>query len=222
MDTSNQVPLERLRQQVRLMSELQDGYNREVAPDWRSAGLPFYRAIWVESAELLDHFGWKWWKKQVPDAEQVRLELVDIWHFGMSDLMVRELFDVDEVTALLDALQRRWADDAPASAEAARSALEDFASRTLTARAFDLTGFVTLMRAFSLSPQALFEGYVAKNVLNRFRLEHGYQDGSYRKHWNGVEDNVHLAEVLAVIDLEREDVLAAIRAALVARYTAAG
>jgi hypothetical protein len=26
---------------------------------------------------MLDHYGWKWWKKQTPDTEQVILELVD-------------------------------------------------------------------------------------------------------------------------------------------------
>ena len=34
----------------------------------------------------MDHQGYKWWKKQHSDTEQVQLEVVDIWHFGMSAL----------------------------------------------------------------------------------------------------------------------------------------
>ena len=29
---------------------------------------------------------WVIWKKQIPDMEQVRLGVVDIWHFGLSAL----------------------------------------------------------------------------------------------------------------------------------------
>jgi len=69
------------------MARMQDAHNRQVHPEWRAQGYPYYRAVWVECAELLDHFGWKWWKHQQPDLDQVKLEVVDIWHFGLSDLM---------------------------------------------------------------------------------------------------------------------------------------
>jgi hypothetical protein len=36
----------------------------------------------------MDHAGYKWWKHAEPDFEQIQLEVVDIWHFGMSALMV--------------------------------------------------------------------------------------------------------------------------------------
>ena len=64
---------------VETMARMQESYNCEVHPDWRNQGYPFYRAVWVECAELLDHYGWKWWKHQRPDLEQVKLEIVDIW-----------------------------------------------------------------------------------------------------------------------------------------------
>jgi hypothetical protein len=37
---------------------------------------------------------------------------------------------------------------------------------------------------------------VAKNVLNRFRQDNGYKEGSYQKTWNGKEDNVVMLELL--------------------------
>jgi len=76
-----------MKQQIALMLTLQDEMNTKVNSDWREQGFEWYRAIWVECAEMLDHYGWKWWKAQAPDMPQVELELIDIWHFGLSDLL---------------------------------------------------------------------------------------------------------------------------------------
>jgi hypothetical protein len=46
----------------------------------------------------------------------------------------------------------------------------------------------------------LYRIYVGKNVLNFFRQDHGYKDGSYIKVWDGREDNEHLAELLTTLD----------------------
>ena len=72
------------------MLELQDAMNSRVNSNWRQANNEWYRAIWTECAEMLDHYGWKWWKHQQPDLEQVRLELVDILHFAMSDYLLQD------------------------------------------------------------------------------------------------------------------------------------
>ena len=66
---------------------MQEEHNAQVHPQWKEQGYEYYRAIWVECAEMLDHFGWKWWKNQEPDIDQVKLELVDIWHFALSELI---------------------------------------------------------------------------------------------------------------------------------------
>ena len=44
--------------------------------------------------------------------------------------------------------------------------------------------------------QKLFDIYIGKNVLNKFRQDHGYKDGTYKKIWNGVEDNIIMNEIL--------------------------
>ena len=46
----------------------------------------------------------------------------------------------------------------------------------------------------------LYVGYVGKNVLNFFRQDHGYQDGTYHKQWGGKEDNEHLVEIVSKMD----------------------
>ena len=78
---------EALREKIKEMLDLQNKINEKVHPHWREQNFEWYRAIWVECAELLDHYGWKWWKKQSPNQAQIELELVDIWHFGLSILL---------------------------------------------------------------------------------------------------------------------------------------
>ena len=58
-----------MRTQIQVMLDLQDAMNKKVHPDWQQQGFEWYRAIWIECAELMDHYGWKWWKKQNPDLE---------------------------------------------------------------------------------------------------------------------------------------------------------
>ena len=79
-----------MKQQLATMLKLQSEMNTKVHADWRQQNFEWYRAIWIECAELLDHYGWKWWKKQTPDVDQIALELVDIWHFGLSILLLSE------------------------------------------------------------------------------------------------------------------------------------
>ena len=77
-----------MKEKILTMLELQDGMNSKVNPDWRNAGSEWYRAIWTECAEMLDHYGWKWWKHHEPEMDQVKLEIVDIWHFAMSAIII--------------------------------------------------------------------------------------------------------------------------------------
>ena len=193
------------------MAAMQDAHNTQVHPQWRRSGYEYYRAVWVECAELLDHFGWKWWKRQRPDLGQVKLELVDIWHFGMSDLIRADALNAG-VIELLDI------DPAPqAGPEALRLAVEDLARETLAARSFALPAFARVMRLLPLGYDELFRLYVGKNVLNRFRQDHGYRTGTYAKTWDGREDNEHLMELLD--DLERpETAVADLYGRLEARY----
>ncbi len=59
-----------------------------------------------------------------------------------------------------------------------------------------LSAYFVLAMKCGLNLDALYAIYVGKNVLNKFRQNHGYKDGSYKKTWNGVEDNEVLNEIL--------------------------
>jgi len=59
---------------------------------------------------------------------------------------------------------------------------------------------------------------VGKNVLNFFRQDHGYKAGTYQKLWQGREDNEHLVEVLASLDMGAPDYSDLVYSGLLARY----
>ena len=195
---------------VAAMAAMQERHNRLVHPQWAAQGHEYYRAVWVECAELLEHFGWKWWKRQVADLEQTKLEVIDIWHFGLSELM-RE-----------GRLQRRIAEQlALALAKPPgdfRLAVEALALSSLATRSFDVDAFAAVMRALGLGFGELYRIYIGKNVLNAFRQTHGYQSGSYRKVWDGREDNEHLVELASALDARAKTFPDDLAAALAARY----
>ena len=120
-----------MQQALDTMLRMQDAMNARVHPDWRTQDFSWYRAVWVECAELIDHAGYKWWKAQSADMPQVRMEVVDIWHFGLSALL---LTDADtarlsqKLAADIDAHQRREQD--------LRLATEALARDTLVSGAF--------------------------------------------------------------------------------------
>ncbi len=64
--------------------------------DWYEQGLDWRLAISQETAELIDSFDWKWWKKMSVDTENAEIELVDIWHFVLS-LMIEEGIEPDDM-----------------------------------------------------------------------------------------------------------------------------
>lgn len=196
------------------MARMQDAHNRQVHERWRTQDYPYYRAVWVECAELLDHFGWKWWKHQVPEADQVKLEVVDIWHFGLSDLLRAGAINDALAHALMSVAAADGSDDA------FRLAVEALAQQTLSDRSFALAPFLTVLRALPMALPELFRLYVGKNVLNHFRQDHGYKSGEYRKTWQGREDNEHLVEILDSLDSPPEQVPDRLYDVLAERYAA--
>ncbi len=189
---------EALREKIKEMLDLQNKINEKVHPHWREQNFEWYRAIWVECAELLDHYGWKWWKKQSPNQAQIELELVDIWHFGLSILLSN--YDIEKSISLIS----EGMIDQKGSGKF-RENLEDFTSNTLQTRSFDLKRFNQVMNDVGLTFEKLYVGYISKNVLNSFRQDKGYQAGTYIKDWGGTEDNEYLIRLASKMDPKSEN-----------------
>ena len=197
---------------LREMMDLQHTHNQQVHPKWHKQGYPFHRAIWTECAELLDHYGWKWWKLQEPDLVQVKLEIVDIWHFGLSMIIVAE-HSVEELAR--EMLEREQ--DCSVVGPSFIPSVEALAQQALDRR-FDTIAFMDMMNALPFPLQDLYGIYKGKNVLNRFRQANGYKDGSYQKFWKGKEDNVHLAELVLTVDPYDAEFLSELYSQLENRY----
>ena len=201
--------------QLTVMAELQDAHNREVHPQWRSQGYEYYRAVWIECAELLDHYGWKWWKHQTPDLDQVKLEIVDIWHFGLSELLRGGELEPAGIAAEYAGIIKERLTAPPLDF---RVAVERLSEQTLCTQGFPLVEFTDLLTSLPMSFDALFEMYVGKNVLNNFRQAHGYKSGDYVKVWAGREDNEHLVDLIRELDPASDQFAETLYAALQARY----
>lgn len=195
------------------MMALQAGMNAKVNPAWLAADYPFLRAVVVEGAEALEHHGWKWWKKQEPDMEQLRIELVDIWHFALSDAIQR--FEGNHEAAANEILGD-FASDRESKGTVFNLRVYGFATTDLVAkieimigqaaaRRFSFRLFESIMLDAGMDWESLHVGYVSKNVLNFFRQDHGYKAGTYIKIWNGREDNVVLAEIAQALDKTAPD-----------------
>lgn len=197
------------------MLDMQDKMNQKVHANWIAQQYEWYRATWIECGELIEHYGYKWWKKQTPDMDQVILEVIDIWHFGMSALFrdgVSKEQLAGEMVAALDGYQYQG--------QGVREATETLAQNCLATKQFSVPLFWDLMHAVELSFEELYRQYVGKNVLNFFRQDNGYKDGSYIKQWQGREDNEHLVEILAELDSQSASFGDDVYQALAGRYQA--
>jgi len=170
--------------------------------DWR-------RATYLECAELIDSYPWKHWKNidAEPDYDNIKIEAVDIWHFIMSQMLQDykqgKKGDIETLTRAIEALPNYRV-----FASGQHVSKRDYYEEIETVEALMHVLFCNhspeaLMEAFievamqsGLTLDTLYRLYIGKNILNRFRQEHGYKEGSYIKIWNGEEDNVVMQRYL--------------------------
>lgn len=219
----------RFRAQLAVMLQMQDSLNQLVFHDWRERRLAWHRAMYVEAAEFLGHLDtWKWWKKGTPDYPQANIELVDIWHFGLSWFIER--FGQPTDSEALETAVTRRVREAAAKVAALSKSRDDISNEDrheqvdhLVAKAgirlFDTESFVRLVAYCGMDFDDLFHGYIAKNTLNRFRQLNGDKQGTYPRLWAGKEDNVHLDEIIQELShLPPAELPDAVTSALAKRY----
>lgn len=180
--------------QLGKMLELQNTINEKKSPDWLNADCRWERSAWIECAELLDHYGWKWWKKQLPDLEQVKLKLVNIWHFGLS-ILIRERVEPYAIVLHIEA-----AFEAEQGNVEFPDLLEAFVLDLLRTRTFSVSKFFQLTQHINFSYSELYSLYIENNVLNTFRLDNDYKTCRYVTRWGGQEDKSHLLRIAETLD----------------------
>ena len=76
--------------QAQQIAKLQTQFNQGLDPAWPTAptlARDDFAAVIVELGERYEHLGYKWWKKQQADHDQANMELIDVLHFAVSDVI---------------------------------------------------------------------------------------------------------------------------------------
>jgi dimeric dUTPase (all-alpha-NTP-PPase superfamily) len=170
--------------------------------DWR-------RCSYLECAELIESYPWKHWKNidAQPDYENIKIEAVDIWHFIMSqaltDYKTKGLGSIETLTENITKLPNYEVFKAPriptqkdhyAQIEVVETLMRTLFCGGTTEKLME--DFFNVAMQSGLDLDSLYKLYVGKNILNQFRQDHGYKEGSYIKIWNGKEDNVTMQQIL--------------------------
>ena len=205
--------MNKILQMLKLQQELNDatnGLNWEEGLTKNGKSIDWRRCVYLEAAELIESYPWKHWKNidASPDYANIKIEIVDIWHFIMSEAL--RIYKVDDRGSIEDIAT-------------AVSGMEGFAEFTKEEKGEKLDNyeeialvedmirvlfcdkenidalvisFLTIASKLNLKLPELYKLYVGKNILNKFRQEHGYKEGTYIKIWNEEEDNVVMQRVL--------------------------
>ncbi|MAX01075.1 MAG: dUTP diphosphatase [Sphingomonas sp.] len=192
--------------QLKTMLTLQDKMNKAVDKNWIELGRAWLRAAMVEGCEAVEHWGFKWWKAQNKNLEQLQMELVDIWHFALSDIIVKFGGDIDKsaqnvaelIAENVDVVTFDGKDYELSSLELLEKL--DLMIGLAAAKRFSVPLFLTILTDCEMTSDELYRQYVGKNVLNIFRANNGYKSGTYVKIWDGQEDNEHLVKILNTLD----------------------
>ena len=162
----------------------------------------WYRCIRMEAAELIDSFNWKHWKSLdlKPDIENAKVELVDIWHFIISQYLIDNKDSIIEdnmfrLSSLLIQVETMHKDANLDPILVAENMIHATFKKDIN---LIVSEFSKLMLALDFKMSDLYKLYIGKNVLNEFRQENGYKDGTYVKMWDKLEDNQVMMSLMAI------------------------
>jgi len=190
------------------MATKQDSLNEITDNGWMENNRDFRRALRQEAGEAMDSTPWSWWKSRNLDIQNIIIEGTDMMHFALS-VCLQERFDgwrwLDEEIKNRFDLQKPAASGHPVE-EIQKTidniVYESFLHPTASSGPADLIlGVVKLMWLVGMDRDDMFKLYFGKNVLNEFRQDHGYKDGTYIKEWDGKEDNVFMQDAIESIGI---------------------
>lgn len=191
------------------LNENTNGINWELGLNKFDKEINWLRCIHMECAELIDSTPWKHWKniKSEPDMNNIHIELVDIWHFLMSYILQET--NVPKAVALVNTHciyePSTGIDVKLLIRETERLSYFSLAIETGNIPSFNGTErlidqFFRCCKIAGLGFSWLQKVYIGKNCLNQFRQDNGYKEGTYKKSWDGSEDNEVMMEILKTND----------------------
>lgn len=187
------------------LNESTNGRNWELGVNKFNKEINWLRCIYMEVAELIDSTPWKHWKNINSEAnkENIHIELVDIWHFLMSYILqeanVPKAVALSNTHCIYEALEE--IDIKVLIKESEKLAYLALAIETKNMPSFSgierfIEQFFRACKFAGLSFTWLQKLYIGKNCLNQFRQDNGYKEGTYKKIWNGKEDNLVMSDLI--------------------------
>jgi dimeric dUTPase (all-alpha-NTP-PPase superfamily) len=137
----------------------------------------------------------------------MKIEAVDIWHFimsqGLEDYKRGELGSIETLANNINSL----ANFETFSGEVQEHFKDYYEQIAVVEELMKIifcggsteklmAAFIEVALQSGLNLDSLYTLYVGKNILNQFRQDHGYKNGTYVKIWNGQEDNVVMQNIL--------------------------
>jgi dimeric dUTPase (all-alpha-NTP-PPase superfamily) len=204
--------MNKILQMLLLQQQLNDATNGE---GWENGVtkngkiIDWKRCTYLECAELIESYPWKHWKNidAQPDYENIKIEAVDIWHFimsqGLEDYKLQNLGSIEDLAESINTLSNFQAFTSETTPSTKNYYEQIAVAETLMKTLFCEGSTKELMKSFidvaiesGLNIDTLYRLYIGKNILNKFRQDHGYKEGTYIKIWNGEEDNVTMQRIL--------------------------
>ncbi len=192
---------------LKLQQKLNDNTN---GIDWekgftnKGKKIDWKRCIFIEIAELIDSYPWKHWKDidKKPDYDNIKIELVDIWHFVLSEILranktsknlsIEELaFNIQKAINNIKVIKE---DDFYKEIEEIEKLITKLFCNFEPIEFAKI--FIKICYKLNLDLENLYKLYIGKNILNEFRQNNGYKEGVYKKIWNGQEDNIIMQKIL--------------------------
>jgi len=169
-------------EEIKTLLARQDELNTYNHPEWKTQNFDWGFAIIDEVREIREHLGWKWWKEGYQcgiteaNRKQVQLEVIDILHFVLS-LALEAHTSPEKV--------REWINRSYGSYSVTDmvAACTNMIFLVSSESADYFEGWNDMASIAGLSKEEVLETYIQKFVLNKFRQDHGYKDGTYQKHW---------------------------------------
>lgn len=197
---------------LNLQQQLNDstnGLNWEAGITKNGKKIDWKRCTYMECAEMIDSFAWKHWKSisAEPNWENHKIEVVDVWHFVMSlalqEYKMKSLGAMQDIVKMVEECGNYSLivknSESFGAIDEVMIQVEELMLDSLIREGFDIKvlvdDFLKLVSMSGLNLDSLYKLYVGKNILNQFRQDHGYKEGTYIKEWNGIEDNVMMKRV---------------------------
>lgn len=191
VDIKNKKGKKMLNNIFKSMVLLQHNFNLQVDENYLERKFNWNNAIIAESGEMLESLGYKWWKHQEVDMDNVKVEAIDLLHFVISDTIQRVYnCNLEYLDGTINEFESHFLEIVDYPNFKQDLSLVELVNELNYNDYERLFIMKKIFKTLNMSNEDIFIAYVVKNCLNKFRQEYGYKEGTYHKIWNGKEDNI--------------------------------